>query len=236
LVPQQAEKLNFHHFDLRNCESATGLVVVIDVLRAFSTAAYAFAAGVEEIYLVSSVEDAFTLKRNISYSKIMGEVDGIPVEGFDFGNSPNQFDGLDLSGIPLIQRTTSGTQGVIRSRSADQLITTGFCTAGAVVNKIKEWSPANISFVSTGKRPGGWGDEDQACADYLQACLLDEGVDPEKYLDRVKNSIPGRYFLNPNMIDYPEIDLDYCLQLDKFDFVMSVAKSNGHLRMQASKL
>lgn len=228
--------MNFHHYDLGNCDAATGLVVVIDVLRAFSTAAYAFAAGAEQIYLVSTVEDAFKLKRKISNSKIMGEVDGIPVEGFDFGNSPNQFDRLNLSGIPLIQRTTSGTQGIIRSRSAAQLIATGFCTAGAVVRKIKDWSPADISFVSTGKRPGGWGDEDQACADYLQACLLGDAVDPGQYLDRVKNSIPGQYFQNPNMIDYPEIDLDYCLQLDKFDFVMSVAKSNGHLRMQASKL
>lgn len=228
--------MNFHHYDLENCDSATGLVVVIDVLRAFSTAAFAFNAGVEEIFLVSTVEDAFKLKGKIRNSKVMGEVDGIPVEGFDFGNSPAQFDGLELSGILLIQRTTSGTQGVIRSRSADRLITTGFCTAGAVVRKIMDWSPADISFVSTGKRPGGWGDEDQACADYIQACLLNEEVDPEKYLERVKRSIPGQFFQNPDMIDYPEIDLDYCMRLDKFNFVMSVTRVNGHLRMQASKL
>ncbi len=102
--------MKFHHFSLENCESAPGLVVVIDVLRAFSTAAYAFAEGVEEIYLVSTVEEAFSMKEEINHATIMGEVDGLMVEGFDFGNSPPQFDGLNLTGVPLIQRTTSGTQ------------------------------------------------------------------------------------------------------------------------------
>lgn len=36
--------------------SATGDVVIIDVVRAFTTAAYAFAAGIEEIVLVATVE------------------------------------------------------------------------------------------------------------------------------------------------------------------------------------
>ena len=42
----------------RNAGEATGHVVVIDVLRAFTTAAYAFAAGIEEIELVATPEEA----------------------------------------------------------------------------------------------------------------------------------------------------------------------------------
>jgi len=38
--------------------AATGVVVVIDVMRAFTTAAYAFEAGIGEIELVSTVEEA----------------------------------------------------------------------------------------------------------------------------------------------------------------------------------
>ena len=40
---------------LQNCHTATGTVVVIDVLRAFTTAAYAFDAGADDITLVSTV-------------------------------------------------------------------------------------------------------------------------------------------------------------------------------------
>ena len=39
----------------------------------------------------------------------MGEVDGQPVEGFDFGNSPSKLIGRNLAGKHLIQRTSAGT-------------------------------------------------------------------------------------------------------------------------------
>jgi 2-phosphosulfolactate phosphatase len=126
---------------LENCKSATGFVVVIDVLRAFSTAAYAFAAGAGVIHLVSKVEDAFALKEEIDYSRIMGEVDGLQVDGFDYGNSPAQFNNVDLSGVPLIQRTTSGALGVVESIHADKLFTASFCNAGATVRYIDRLSP-----------------------------------------------------------------------------------------------
>ena len=230
------ESMQFHHFTLENCQSATGLVIVIDVLRAFSTAAYAFAAGAKEIFLVSKVEEAFALKEEIYQSMIMGEVDGLPVEGFDFGNSPVQFDGCNLSGIPLIQRTTSGTQGVVLSQKADTLLITSFCNAGATAEYIGGLSPVEVSFVITGKRYGDWGDEDQACADYIQSLILKRNEDPEHFLDRVRKSKPGRYFLNSKMPEYSVRDLEYCLELNKFNFIMEVQKSNEHLRLRCSTL
>jgi 2-phosphosulfolactate phosphatase len=44
-----------------------------------------------------------------------GEVNGLPPEGFDFGNSPTQVMKLDLRGRALVQRTSAGTQGIVRS-------------------------------------------------------------------------------------------------------------------------
>ena len=40
-------------------------VEVIDVLRAFTTAAFAFAAGVREIVLVGAVEEALALRERL---------------------------------------------------------------------------------------------------------------------------------------------------------------------------
>jgi len=105
--------MKFIRTTLDTCSSAIGTVVVIDVLRAFSTAAYAFTAGVETITLVSTVKEALERKKKNPQLVLMGELDGLPIPAFDFGNSPPQFDGLDFAGRHMVQRTTSGTQGVV---------------------------------------------------------------------------------------------------------------------------
>jgi hypothetical protein len=50
---------------LETCHLSGGLVVVIDVLRAFTTAAYLFDAGVPEILLVGEVEEALMLREQM---------------------------------------------------------------------------------------------------------------------------------------------------------------------------
>ena len=94
---------------------ATGHVVIIDVIRAFTTAAYAFSAGIEEIELVATVEDALSRP-----GFRMGEVDGRLIPGFDHNNSPSRMIGQRLSGR-AVQRTTSGTQGVVLATQAQSL-------------------------------------------------------------------------------------------------------------------
>ena len=227
--------MKFNFYTLENCASATGLVVVIDVLRAFSTAAFAFAAGVNDIYLVSEVDEAFVLRDNIINSKIMGEVNGIKVDGFDYGNSPTQFDDVDLSGLTLIQRTTSGTQGVVKSINATKLLTASFCNAGTTADYISREAGGEVSFIITGQRQD-WGDEDLACAEYIRSRVYTIDVDSRPFLERVRNSIPGRFFQDPGMPQYPKEDLEYCLELDKFSFFMEAERSGKHLRLRASTL
>ena len=80
--------MQFFRSTLDDCDQVTGLAVAIDVLRAFTTAGYLFAAGVKQIILVSGVEEAFSFAK-LPDSLILGEIDGIQVEGFDLGNSPS---------------------------------------------------------------------------------------------------------------------------------------------------
>ncbi len=63
----------FHRFD---CLEARGLVVVIDVIRAFTTSAYAFAAGADKIILVRAVEEAFDLRTKYPESLLMEKLRG----------------------------------------------------------------------------------------------------------------------------------------------------------------
>ncbi len=202
-------------------------MVVIDVLRAFSTAAYALAAGAAEIILVSTVEEALALRARHPGSFVIGEVGGLPVEGFDFSNSPSQITDVDLKDRLLIQRTSSGTQGVVRSARADVLLAASFVCARATARAIAGLNPQNVSFVISGLGKDGYGDEDAACADYIEDLLTGKPADVHDYLRRVRESPPGRIFADPARPEFPAADLDYCTQVDCFDFAMPVQRRDG---------
>src|SRR4026207_1331103 len=102
--------MKFHYPDLEPCQEAAGVVIVIDVIRAITNAAFAFSRGAKEIYPVSKVKEALKFKAEIPNSLACGEVGGMPPEGVDFGNSPTQTRALDLNERVIVQRTGAGTQ------------------------------------------------------------------------------------------------------------------------------
>ena len=224
--------MKIQYTTLETCARAKNTVVVIDVIRAFSTAAYAFGAGAESITLASGVKEALELKAAIPGALVMGEVGGIKVESFDFGNSPAEFLGLDLSGKAMIQRTSAGTQGIVRARQAKLLLAASLCCAGATVRYLRQVAPASVTFVITGAGPGEHGDEDLACAHYLEALLRGDQVEPGVYQRRVLQSPAGRNLSDPDLPESLAHDLELCLQVDRFDFAMVVGRENGRLVMR----
>lgn len=220
---------------LLTCGEATSTVVVIDVVRAFTTAAYAFAAGAQTIILAGAVEEALALRQRFPDAWVMGEVGGLPVEGFDFSNSPTELAGQDLTGRRLIQRTSAGTQGVVRSNRAETLLAASFACAGATARYIIDLQPESVTFVITGLRPEGWGDEDAACADYIEALLMGKQPDVQPFLQRVRQSLAGKIFADPGQPEFPVSDLDYCTDVDRFVFAMRVQRKDGLLVMEPTR-
>jgi 2-phosphosulfolactate phosphatase len=220
---------------LETCGAVTGAVVVIDVIRAFTTAAHAFDAGAEDIILVSAVQEALALRERMPGALLMGEDGGWPIEGFDLGNSPAALLGRNLAGRRMIQRTSQGTQGVVRSTRAEALLTASFTVASATARYLQRLSPASVTFVTTGAVAPGFGDEDVACADYLTALLRGARPDVEPFLSRVRNSGEVRIMANPSLPQLSLADLDCCLAVDRFDFAMRVWRREGLLVMETVK-
>jgi len=226
--------LKFHYTDLDDCHTAKGVVIVIDVLRAFSTAAYAFSRGAKEVILARTVEEALSLKSTLSPSKAMGEVQGLRPQGFDFGNSPTYINETDLSGVTMIHRTSAGTQGVARSQGAEVMLAASFVVANATVRYISNLAASEVTFVITGKFYNG-GDDDIACAEYLEDLLRGNRPDVKPFLKRVFESKDAFPHLDPEQRAFPRSDLDYCTQVDKFDFAMPIIREDGKLIMRAMK-
>lgn len=200
-------------------------VVVIDVLRAFTTAAYAFSKGAEKIIPIGTTDEAFTLKQQFPNSRLMGEIKGLPIEGFDFGNSPFHIAKENLSGCTLIQRTSAGTQGVVRSIDSQNILVASFVTASATLKRIQKLNPKKVTFIITGNTNG---DEDLAFADYLHERLIkNEHVDPTPFLHRVEHSPEGISFSKSTDPRLPKEDLYYALSLDRFDFAMEISKKES---------
>jgi len=219
--------MKFLYTNLETCHEATGLVVVIDVLRAFSNAAYAFSRGAKEIHPVGGVEEALKVKAETPGSLAAGEVGGLPPEGFDFGNSPTQTKELDLTDKIIVQSTGAGTKGIVRSVKAEIMLAASFVVANATVNFIHKLKPEAVTFVITGQYRPGHGDEDLACAEYLELLLKGQRPDPTPFIERVFASRDAIQHLDPKETGFPLSDLDLCTSIDAFDFAMRVTKENG---------
>jgi 2-phosphosulfolactate phosphatase len=213
---------------LDGAKKARGLTVVIDVFRAFSTAAYAFDRGASEVVLVGGVDEAFTLRERWPDALIMGEVHGRRVPGFDFGNSTTAIARAELAGRRLIQRTSAGTQGVVAASGAQTLLLGSLVCAGALVRHVEALAPDVVSLVAMGMRGERPAAEDEACAEILAARLEHRNLDEAALLHDVVHGGAGARF-EEDSEDFPRSDVDYCLAIDAFDFVMRVESREGLL-------
>ncbi|MEM7110909.1 MAG: 2-phosphosulfolactate phosphatase [Chloroflexota bacterium] len=224
--------MDIYHATLDNCSEATDTVVVIDVLRAFTTAVYAFQAGISNIYPVATVAEAVALKAQNKHALVMGEVGGFPPPEFDFGNSPAAFVGQQLAGKRLIQRTSAGTQGLVRSHQAKRLFAASFACASATVRAIQQHTPQAVALVSTSDHG-----EDRACADYLAERLRGHSPDPNPFLARLQEAGERRLArarakgYSATTIAAFEADLRCAMTLDQANFALLVERENGRLRM-----
>jgi len=228
-------RMQIHYANLETCATATGVVVVIDVIRAFTTAAYGLAAGASEIVLTGTIEEALTHRRNFPSARAMGEVNGLPAPGFDFGNSPSVLSQKNMTGITLIHRTTAGTQGAVRAIRASKLFGACFVVAEATARSLRRLNPESVTFIITGQSTQDPADEDRSLADYLTALLTRGPVDPAPYLARVSSAFTAQKFLDPGQPDFPAEDLDCCLQLDRFSFAMPIERRENMLVLRAQE-
>ncbi len=156
---------------------AVGTVVVIDVFRAFTTAAVAFQGGAKRIVMVDGAAAALALRRRGVGTLCVGENGGFMPQGFDFPNSPAVLASAEIAGKTLIQATSNGTVGLTAARGADRLFAGALVTADATVRAILDARPDVVSLVAMGRRDGRRAVEDELCAHYLQSRL--EGREPD---------------------------------------------------------
>lgn len=207
-------------------EAATGAAVVVDVMRAFTTAAWAFHLGASRIVLVGELDEALALKAATPGS--LACCDGAPKAGFDLFNSPGQLLSVDVTGRVIVQRTTSGTRRALAVRQCSPLLCAGFVTAGATAAVLRRAEVGTVSFVL------GGGDEDWACAEHIAALLAGDAPDSD-LVDRARRSpaaVDLAEGLAKGFAGVSELDVAMCLELDRFDFALNARGENATLVLE----
>lgn len=215
---------------LQNLPEAEDTVVVIDVLRSFTTAAVALAKGAAAIYPVEGVAAALLLAKRMDNALTVGAVvGGDPAPGFDFGNSPSQMMQADLAGKNVVLSTAAGVCGLQRFHRARQLYAASLACARATAEAIGKAGADEVCFVITGEWVDRDGDEDIACADYIEALLRGDQPAPEAFSQRVRNSDFGHRFISGRWPNLPLADLELAARPDLFGFAMPVLREDNLL-------
>jgi 2-phosphosulfolactate phosphatase len=116
-----------------------GVAVAIDVLRSTTTIVHALAAGCSSIRPCLEVEEARALIGQLGTGPALlaGERAGLPIEGFDLGNSPRKFTPRQCQGVRLVMTTTNGTRALLRCAPAARTLVAAFVNYSAVCEQLR---------------------------------------------------------------------------------------------------
>lgn len=218
------------YYLIGGAKQADGLVVIIDVFRAFSMECWLYALGAEEVRPVGSIENAFAWREKDPDCILVGERQGRKIEGCDLGNSPSSIVPGQIRGKRIIHTTSAGTQGLTNAVHAEMLLTGSFVNAKATAEYIRRQNPEKVSLVCMGKAGVAPAEEDELCAVYLQSLLTGrEMPDIGGKLEDLRTG-GGRHFFDPAQQEvFPEKDFWMCIDRNRFDFVLKVMRDQDGL-------
>ncbi|MFE5616830.1 2-phosphosulfolactate phosphatase [Streptomyces sp. NPDC056524] len=209
---------------IKQLADTPSVAVVVDVMRAFTVAAWAFAQGAEKIVLAESLDEALALKAR--HPDWVALKDGPPAPGFDLVNSPGMLRSVDLGGRTVVQKTTAGTVGALAVKDASLVLCASFVVAEATARVLRTRAGDSVTFVVTGE--DGQADEDLACAQYIARRATGEATDPAGFLRRAAESRAAAELTEGVRQGVHPDDVALCLEADRFPFAL-VATLEGSL-------
>ncbi|MDG9712779.1 2-phosphosulfolactate phosphatase [Streptomyces sp. DH10] len=192
------------------------VAVVVDVMRAYTVAAWAFGQGAEKIVLAESLDEALALKAR--HPDWMALKDGPPAPGFDMVNSPGLLRSADLGGRTVVQKTTAGTVGALAVKRASLVLCAGFVVAEATARFLRTRESDGVTFVVTGE--DGRADEDLACAQYIARRATEAETDAAGFVRRAARSRAAAELAKGVRRGVHADDIALCLEVDRFPFAM----------------
>jgi 2-phosphosulfolactate phosphatase len=221
-------------------------VVVIDVLRATTTMVHALAAGAVEVAPFLNVDDAQRLAEQVGEKAVLGgERGGVPIPGFDLGNSPAEYTRDRVGGKTVVFTTTNGTRALERCKLAKRVLIGAFANFSALCQELTD--AREVAIVCAGT-DGHVTREDTLLAGAIVADLAREklaqlndqallAADAWQTAVRLLTDRPLGMMLRDsrggrNLIETgQENDIDLAAQIDRFDIVPELDLKTWRIRV-----
>lgn len=150
-------------------------LIVVDVIRATTTAVTAVAAG-RSCYPIASLGMAMPLAAELEHPLLVGEVGGYMPRGFDLTNSPAAVAARSDVWRPMILLSSSGTRLMHRASRASATYVAALRNLSATVRHVGARHSA-VAVLGAGTR-GVFREEDEACCAWIAEGLLAYGFEP----------------------------------------------------------
>lgn len=151
------------------------VAVILDILRASSTIAYALNSGAKSVIPCESVEEARQIATEIKQKEgesplLGGERQGVMIEGFDLDNSPARYPAEIVAGKNIVFTTSNGTRALKHAFQASRILIGSLINLDAIVTALS-LSEGIVYLVCAGT-DGSVTGEDCLCAGAIAAGLL----------------------------------------------------------------
>jgi 2-phosphosulfolactate phosphatase len=185
--------------------------IVVDVLRASSTIVQALESGYRRVLCCAEIEQAQALKEEIEDAVLAGERQALRVEGFEFGNSPQDF--LEPKAETLILTTTNGTRAIVEAAADCDVVFVGSLLNLERVAAAAREHGEDVEVVCAGV-DGQFALDDAYCAGRIAELLGGVRTDGAEAAVRIARSFPTaedafRASVNPHHWSIEE-DLVWC--------------------------
>jgi 2-phosphosulfolactate phosphatase len=114
-----------------------------------TTSAVLISRGLSELYVVADEEEARVLAKE-KKALLLGERGGLPMKGFDGGNSPSEYLKKDLKGQRAVLCTSNGSKAVEAASEANHVLLGSTVNASAVAGEALKRAEQSITILCAG--------------------------------------------------------------------------------------
>ena len=129
-------------------------VIILDIFRATTVHSALFSGGARCVYPVADFAAGVSLRAALPDSRLIGEVGALPPPEADFGNSPTEFESMDVTAWTVVHVTSNGTRALTRAMEAEIALSGCLRNMSASVEHLLALQPERLAIVCSGDHGG----------------------------------------------------------------------------------